>query len=181
MKEKIARIIYICSSLIVSCAPTTIPYGSNIVEGKDQKKIESIKVILSIPDWALGKYLTDEKPLPCSHLENLKALRGFDNVLYKTLLEKHPLGKYILTKKYNPCCPCSGSGSSCCRCLQSMVFASPSLMQTSVKNAKDGSDLTKDTQQGMDFFTIPQNAPADSLIIDGKGIGAPLKFVMDGV
>lgn len=136
-------------------------------------------LILSIPDWALGKYLTDSLLQASQNPANLKALRNFDNDMYKVLLADSNV-VYVYTKKFNPCCPCSATKSSCCLCTLNTTFAAPRAMNASVKmNGTNLDSQSKQTDGGeVVFFNVPPNTPIQglTLTIEGTGIIAPLEF-----
>lgn len=132
------------------------------------------RLILSIPDWALGVMLNGSTNGQAV-LDSLKVLRNFDTELDTALLPG-PIGKYTLTKKINPCCPCSAGGTSCCNCQKSMTFASPTSMNASVTVGTDTNSLMAEKHGRISLFTIPPNA-GDTLTITGRGIITPLKFV----
>jgi hypothetical protein len=136
---------------------------------------DSAILILSIPDWALGKLLTDSSQLACQHANDLHTLRGFDNALFVSLLENKKIGKHRFARKINPCCPCTSTQSSCCQCQGNMVFASPSTMQAKV--TADSSPITPTTTEGVDLFVVPVGT--QSLAVTGNALSSPMTFNMN--
>lgn len=133
------------------------------------------RLILSIPDWALGVMLNNSTNSQVV-LDSLKVLRNFDTELDTALLPG-VIGKYTLTKKINPCCPCAAGGTTCCNCQKSMTFASPTSMDASVTvDATPSIRLEAEKHGRISLFTVPPNA-GDTLTVTGRGIIAPLKFV----
>jgi len=108
-------------------------------------------------------------------------MRNFDNELYKALLSNSSIGKYAFTRKFNPCCPCSLGGTTCCNCQKSMTFASPSSMGVTVEMESSISgrseSIQRDSKDGVDLFTIPASAEDDpTLVFHITGIDTPIKF-----
>ena len=158
--------------------PDTNTTKALIINGQIQDTV----LVLSIPDWALGKMLTDSLQQPNQNADSLKALRNFDNTLYKALLSDTTV-RYVYTRKFNPCCPCSAGGTTCCQCPRTVIFAAPSSMSASVTiDGAPMTSLTKTPSGEVDFFTIPTDHLEDAgltLSIDGKGIVVPLQFSLD--
>jgi hypothetical protein len=178
MKKKLIFFSSICSLLIIGCNSNTGSKNQQALLAQDT----TVKVILSIPDWALGVMLNNSSNAnACQQLlDSLKKLRVFHVNLDTALLTNDSIGKYVLTRKINPCCPCVPGANYCCPCQPpSLLFASPSSMKASVSVQSNMLLSTKQpSKEGIDFFRAPNSVKAgDTLVIKGRGIAIPLKFV----
>lgn len=182
MKTKIIFIITAFVILIVSCTWKN-DNGKNVKPGGKSPSIANLFnpsdtaiLILSIPDWALGQLLKSSPAQACQNPDSLRALRIFDDSLHHALVQNVNIGKYQLTHKINPCCPCGSGGTTCCQCDPSeTVLASPSTMHATVKY--NSIPVTPTTKDGVDLFTL--SAEKTTLEIDGKGITTPLTLNMN--
>ncbi|SRR5258706_94382 len=183
MKTKIILLMVLFIALIIGCTdlgkqPKALAFQLNMQPDSTAKfnnNPDSAILILSIPDWALGKILKDSSSLACQHPDSLKVLRLFDDALHQALVPNKTIGKYQLTRKINPCCPCGSGGSTCCQCDTQTVLASPSTMEASVKY--NSAPLARTTTEGLDLFVLPSGAT--TLVIDGIGISSPLTLNMN--
>lgn len=177
MKKSILLKSFLLGAIVLLTLSSTTTFNND-----DSKcPVPSGMLILSIPDWALG--LTINNANQSCDIENLKVLRTFDTELHLSLLKNSKdFGDYTLTKKINPCCPCSDGGRGCCVCKSNLYFASPTSMNASVKIAVSGELLTPDPKyngSGVDVFQVPASLAVNALLIEGKGITSPLRFVFD--
>jgi len=169
--KKVIFYASLCSLLAIGCTSKTekrTPF---------EKNLDSVKLIVSIPDWALGVTLNStansSNCLPL--LDSLKKLRTFQVFLDTTLLKKAK-GTYVLSRKINPCCPCTTDGNDCCPCQGGIILASPSSMQVTI--SFQNAAVTPTTPiAGIDYFNVPNAVQGSTLVIQGRGIPAPLNFV----
>jgi hypothetical protein len=146
----------------------------------DLPQDSTAKLILSIPDWAMDAMISDSTA--SCQLDSLKALKDFDYELFQSLFSgQNTIGNFELTKKFNPCCPCTPGGRNCCACGATLYLVSPTSMLVTVK-VSGGEPLTPDPNYngtGVDIFNIPDSAVGKTLIIDGKSIPDQLNFKLD--
>jgi len=83
----------------------------------------------------------------------LKKLWDFDEELYRSSSKSK---KFIITRKVNPCCPCSGSETTCCMCLVDTEFASMTGLNANL--LLDGADMkvSDSPMTGVDLFAVPR-------------------------
>ncbi len=170
-------ILFVCaaaSALFVSCDKW---WG-----GGDKPPVDNVvvvpKLILSIPDWAMGKGLTNF-PMP---MDSLRQLHKYDSTLHQLLSDTTLFNNFTYTKKFNPCCPCTSSGTTCCACPRGVVMASPSFMNVSVKTVDANNVQTPVVATplgGVDQFVVPDTYEGFTLVIDGKSIPGPITFTIE--
>lgn len=121
--------------------------------------IESSLLVISIPAIMLDKSFGVDELFKNTTPEDFKAMWNLDKEVHRRLVENKSIGKFTLTRKINPCCPCSTSEPTCCMCLETMSFASPTSMNASVQlvdSNGNATPLSKNTfeSDGIDLFTI---------------------------
>lgn len=141
---------------------------------------EKGKLILSVPDYAIGVVLGSTNASDSTLIANLKQLRAYDNDLQMALgaSKDKSMAYFTITKKINPCCPCAPGSRACCQCPMGMTFAAPKTMNASAKR-DDGTELAKETVDEVDLFTLDPSDPTTKVTISGNGISQPIEFTRE--
>ncbi len=132
---------------------------------------DSTLLILSIPNWVSGEKLRRTSSMLSDTTKalkiNLSTLWRYDSALYEALLANDSIGRFIYTRKYNPCCPCTESGKSCCSCPRYLTLAAPKSMQTTATN-QSGTALASSTVDGVVLYYSTESDT--TVTITGNGI-----------
>ena len=129
--------------------------GIVLITSCTNDKEKPSRTFISVAQILLDTIINDSKLSVELDSGTVKSLWDYDERLYKSSSKSK---KFIVSRKINPCCPCSSSEPTCCMCLIETGFASLAEMGASVK--LDGRDTkTNSSIDGVDVFTIPEDTP----------------------
>lgn len=128
--------------------------------------------VISLAQLVLDTIFDDPKLAEELGSGTLKKLWDYDKQLYIASNDNtNATKRFIVSRKVNPCCPCSSTDPMCCMCLVETDFAAVSDMEATA-TLNDANMAVTSTITGVDLFSVPSGTADGTydLKISGKSI-----------